>query len=116
MAAIGLNYSFMEYVPEDEPVYPYWVGEYQEEESLNEDGEQDSTFIVTGFSRTTWEALEEEKEKIRKYYGVTGKTVITDTGSAVAVFYMNAFPVPTGDAELKKIQINLRIKEWTVNN
>lgn len=34
--------------------------------------------------------------------------------SCVAVFYDSAFPVPTGDGELKRIQINLSIKEWKV--
>lgn len=112
MTALGLNYAFMEW--KDEKVYPYFIGAYQETEAINEDGMQDIDFTITGYSRTTWAALEEAKKKIKKYYGVTGKTV-TAKGHAVAVFYSNSFPVPTGDAELKKIQINLKVKEWTVN-
>ena len=114
MTALGLNYSFMEW--NGEPVYPYFVGEYQETPSLNEDGLQESTFLLTGFSRESWLALEDAKEKIETYFNkVGGKTVITDNGSAVAVFYGNSLIVPTGDAELKKIQINLLVKEWKVN-
>lgn len=118
MDALGLNYSFMEYHIERDrkPVYPYFVGEYQEIESLNEDGMQETTFLITGFSRDSWIVLEDAKEKIASYFNkVGGKTVIADNGSAVAVFYSNSLVVPTGEAELKKMQINLIIKEWSVN-
>ena len=41
--------------------------------------------------------------------------VTTDSGSVVAIFYANTFgDLPTGDAELEKIEINLTIKEWSV--
>ena len=82
---------------------------------MNEDGMQESTFMLTGFSRGTWLELEETKDKISSYFNkVGGRTVIADDGSAVAVFYSNSLVVPTGDAELKKIQINLDVKEWSV--
>ena len=113
MDSLGLNYAFMEWT--DKPAYPYFIGEYQEIESMNEDGMQEAQFILTGFSRETWVALEDAKEKIASLFNkVGGKTVIADSGSAVAVFYANSLVVPTGDAELKKIQINLTIKEWSV--
>lgn len=114
MTDLDLNYSFMEW--NGEPVYPYFVGEYQETPSLNEDGLQETTFLLTGFSRESWMALEDAKEKIESHFNqVGGKTVMTDNGSAVAVFYSNSLVIPTGDAELKKIQINLLVKEWKVN-
>lgn len=114
MKALGLNYAFMEW--NGKPAYPYFVGEYQETPSLNEDGLQESTFLLTGFSRESWMALEDAKEKISTYFNqVGGRTVIADNGSAVAVFYSNSLVIPTGDAELKKIQINLDVKEWKVN-
>lgn len=122
MTELGLNYGFIEYrIPlnedgEEELVYPYFTGEYQEIEPMNEDGMQESTFIINGFTRTTWQELEEAKKKISNYFNkVGGKTVIADDGTAVAVFYSNSFIVPTGDYELKRIQINLIIKEWSVN-
>lgn len=115
MKALGLNYGFVEYAA-NPVVYPYWVGEYQETESFSESGLQEATFILTGFSRDSWLTLEQEKEKIERYFNrIGGKTVIADNGSAVAIFYANALIVPTGDAELKRIQINLSIKEWKVN-
>lgn len=113
MQSLGSNYEFGAWT--SEKVYPYWVGEYQETPSLNEDGMQETTFILTGFARGKWLELEEEKEKIENYFPkVEGKTVIADNGSAVAVFYGSSLVIPTGDAELKKIQVNLSIKEWSV--
>ena len=115
MTELGLEYSFGRYT-KSRVIYPYFVGEYQETEPFTEDGLQESTFLLTGFSRDTWLTLEDAKEKIANYFNrVSGNTVITDNGSAVAVFYAHSLIVPTGDAELKRIQINLHVKEWTVN-
>lgn len=113
LEAANINYEFMEWT--SEPVYPYFVGEYQETPSISEDGLQESTFILTGFSRSTWAALEEAKSTIENIFSrISGKTVISSNGNGVAVFYENSLVIPTGDAELKKIQINLSIKEWKV--
>ena len=115
MKAMGLEYGFGIYSKKP-VVYPYFVGDYTETESAREDGFQESTFLLTGFHRGTWLELEDAKERIEKYFNrVSGKTVIADNGSAVAVFYSHSLIVPTGDAELKSIQVNLTIKEWKVN-
>ena len=115
MDALGLEYGFGTYI--GNPVkYPYFVGEYQEEASLTEDGLQESIFMLNGFSRTSWEDLETAKEAIENYFDkVSGLTMIADNGNGICIAYENALIIPTGDAELKRIQINLRILEWKVN-
>lgn len=115
MVEMGLEYEFGEYTKK-RITYPYFVGEYTETEPTTEDGLQETTFMLTGFSRSTWLTLENAKDKIESYFNkVYGKTVMVDDGSAVAVFYGNALVVPTENEELKKIQINLQCKEWKVN-
>ncbi len=116
MKEIGLPYAFKEYKARSgKPPKTYFVGEYQEIEPVNEDGEQDDIFIITGFSREEWLVLEEAKKKIKEVFpSIKGKVVTTGSGSAVAVFYANSIPVPELDAELKKLQINLTVKEWSV--
>lgn len=113
MAAIGMNYEYQEWTAD--PVYPYFTGEYQEFEPLNEDGMQETSFILTGFTRGSYSDLEAAREKIEKKFNpILGYKVSTDD-SVVAIFYALALSnVPTGDAELKKMQINLTIKEWKV--
>lgn len=114
MDILGLNYAFMQWA--DSPDYPYFTGEYQEAESLTEDGLQESTFILNGWTRGAWLELEQAKEMIENYFNrISGKRVIVEGGSAVAVFYASSSVIPTGDAELKRIQINLTVKEWKVN-
>ena len=115
MNSLGIQYGFGEYKgnAEGQIVYPYFVGEYMETESTTEDGLQESTFILTGFSRDSWETLEDAKEKIEKHFK-NGKVGITSSGSAVAIFYAHSLIVPTIDAEIKSIKINLSIKEWKV--
>ena len=112
LKGLSIPYQFMEWKG-DIPEY-YFVGEYQETESetKEENGYQETSFILNGFTRGAWLSLEQAKEEIEK---ALPRQAITDSGSVVAVFYANAFPVPTGDAELKRIQINLTIKEWRVN-
>ena len=39
----GINYEYYEWT--SDLAYPYWVGEYQEVEPLNEDGMSESTFV-----------------------------------------------------------------------
>ncbi len=119
MVTMGIHYEFMEWTVK--PSYPYFTGEYQEFEPSGEHGEQETSFILTGFARdtgkgkTAYLSLEDAKEKIAAYFPmVGGRVVTTESGSVVAIFYANSFDVPTGDAELKKIQINLMIKEWSV--
>lgn len=110
MQDMGLNYAFMRW--NGKPAYPYFVGEYTEVESITEDGYQETPFMLNGFSRGSWFELEQQKGLIENYFNkVTGKMVTTDN-SVVAVFYANGFPVPTEEAELKRIQINLKVKEW----
>lgn len=115
MRSLGLNYDFPKW--KGKPVYPYFTGEYSEVPTQNEDGQDETSFLLTGFARgeDAWLELEDAKEKIAAFFGkVGGHTVTTDKGSAVAVFYSQALVVPTGDAELERIEINLTIKEWSV--
>jgi hypothetical protein len=112
METLGLNYAYLEWL--DGPVDMYFTGEYQEGEALDESGQTEISFILTGFARGNIEALEEAKETIKQYFDPVSGMVIADKESAVAIFYAGSFPVRTMDAELKKIQINLNIKEWSV--
>ncbi len=117
MESLGLAYSFMRYDLADGEEAPdvYFVGEYEEAEPMDESGLQETTFLLTGFTRKAWILLEDAKEAISAYFNkVGGKTVIADNGSAVAVFYANSLVVPTEDAELKRMQINLDVREWSV--
>ena len=117
--ALGIEYGFGEYSGNPKTgkiVYPYSVGEYSETEQLFEDGMQETNFILNLFHRGDWLGLETAKEKIEKYFNkVGGKKVMAADGSVAVVFYANALIVPTGDAELKRIQINLHCKEWRVD-
>ncbi|MGN0621351.1 MAG: hypothetical protein ACI4I9_05750 [Porcipelethomonas sp.] len=112
LSSAGIPYCFEEWTKEIR--YPYFVGEYTESEPLNEDGESESTFILTGTARDSWLSLEKEKEKIRSIFPEDGITAILENKSGIAVFYSSAMPVPTGTDELKRIQINLKVKEWRV--
>lgn len=112
MDNIGIPYAFLEW-EEKPPDDCYFVGDYIEEDSptREEDGHQSTTFILRGFTRKSALLLEQAKAKIEKSVAVTA---ILEDGSGIAVFYGNGNHVPTGDAELKSIKIDLNIQEWKV--
>lgn len=116
MAALNLEYGFVTYGKA--PIsYPYFVGEYTEVESVNEDGLQETTFMLTGFARSAdgWAKLEQAKAAIANYFTREGKAFPADDGSISVIAYGYSVPVPKDDPELKSIQINLTVKEWSVN-
>lgn len=112
MQQLGIHYEYMEWT--SDIVYPYFVGEYVETPIETEDGLKESTFILTGFTRGTWIELEQIKEKIENLFH-NGYEAIIDNKSGVAVFYGDSQPIRQENESLKKIQINLEIKEWKVN-
>ena len=93
---------------------PYFTGEYQETPSTTEDGMQESDFTLTGWHRGNLLDLETAKEKIENYFYRDGRTTIAPNGNAVVVSYSHSFVIPSGDAELQKIEIHLNVKEWKV--
>ena len=114
MEALGLEYGYVTY--RKKPImYPYFVGEYSETEGFTESGLQEGSFTLNGFTRGEWLTLEDARERIENYFNkISGRIVMVEDGSAVAIFYANSLVIPTGDAELKRIQINLTTKEWSV--
>lgn len=113
MDSLNIPYAYMQWNDHPPDNY-YFVGEYAESAMVTreEDGRQDTTFILRGFTRGDWLALEQAKELIEKH---CTKTAILPDGTGIAVFYESGMVVPTYDAELKSIKINLQIQEWKVN-
>jgi hypothetical protein len=107
---LGIPYEFMEWT--QELSVPFFVGEYTEIESLNEDGFEEDTFILTGTTTNKYMELESVKDEIKQFFGYEGVTAILESGSGIAVSYVTSFPIPTDENEMHRIQINLNVKEW----
>lgn len=111
LLGLGINYEFGRW--NSEPVYPYFVGNTSE--VTKDDYPKETAFILEGFTRGSKLELLQVKEVIEEYFK-NGVTAILENGSGVAVVYDDAnCDIPTGDASLKKIQVNLTVKEWKVN-
>lgn len=108
--SIGVPYEFMQWTSAEHDLY--FVGEYSETPTVTEDGYKESTLILTGTTNRDWLDLERIRAKIEHHFPcIYGRRLSTDTG-AVLIFYGNSFPIDTGEAGLKRIQINLEVKEW----
>ena len=111
MGIIAVPYEFGEW--SSEITYPYFVGEITEEPTETEDGRESSTMLLTGFHRGKMIDLLSVMEKIKSHFSpIHGLRAETDSGSSIAVFFDGYFVIPSGEADLKKIQINLKIHEW----
>ena len=111
LTMLGVPYEFGQWSSDVQ--YPYFVGEQSSpEEFPAEDGSEQTTIFLTGFHRGNIIDLETVKNKIKSHFSpIHGLRSKTGSGS-IAVFFDGSFYVPTGEADLKKIQINLLIKEW----
>lgn len=111
MSALGINYEFNEWTSDIK--YPYFVGEdFHEDETTTEDGAETSSLVVVGYNRGKIIDLYEAKNKIKKHFDpINGLSATTDSG-AITVFFADSFNIPSGEADLTKLQITLKIKEW----
>ena len=107
---IGVPYKFMRWTSTDTDIY--WVGEYSEIPTDTEDGYEEGTLMLTGTTKDLWAVLMEHRAKIKDHFPkIGGLRTYTDNGTVV-IFYDQSTPIPTGDANLKRIQVNLHIKMW----
>ena len=107
----GIDYEFGQWSSSPIPS-PYSIGEFVDSEVMNEDGMQETSFLVTVTSKNSWLELLEVKEKIEELIPAVGGNVAMLDNSCVAIFFESALDIPTDTMELKRIQINLNIKEW----
>jgi len=106
MQSMGINYSFMQ---AEKAAYPYFTGEYRETDYSCEDAHTEGELIVEGWTRNSYGELLTIKDKIKEHFA-DFRTL--QDGFAVSINYDTAYPILTGEAELKKIQIILSTKEF----
>jgi len=114
MDNLSIPYDFMEW-KEKPPEDYYFTGSYIETETMDsqESNHFQYVFILRGVTRKDWMLLERAKAKIQRNAKAI-RTVLPD-GTGLAVSYATGDEVPTGDASLKGIKINLNVDEWRVN-
>jgi hypothetical protein len=110
MQSNNIPYEFMRFTSDVED--RYWIGEYSEVTTDTEDGYNEYTMMLTGTTQKTWLELLQDVAKIEDHFPQEGGLRTATEKGAVVIFYDNSFPVSTGEADLKRIQINLHIKTW----
>lgn len=112
----GLNYHFGLYdYGRGDPVYPYHVGTYSEQDAEAEDGGQITVLTINSWARGAGAALalELEKAKIRALFpSIGGDRTVLD-GSGVIITYGRSQYIPTGDPELKRLETTITVNEWS---
>lgn len=86
---------------------PQFIGEISEIPTVDEDGKSEYSVILTGYA-TNYTFLFEVAEQLKSKYKTSA---IVD---GMAIKYDSAKPIDNGTDDLKQIQINMTIKEWSV--
>ena len=111
MDIIAVPYEFGEWSSDNTNLY--FVGEITEEPTIAEDGRESSTMLLTGFHRGKMIDLLAAMEKIKSHFSpIHGLRSQRGNGSTIVAFFDGYFIIPSGEADLKKIQINIKIYEW----
>ena len=113
MADIHLPYALGQYRAHPLPE-TYFVGQWADSESFTEDGREDSTITLLGYSRTGLDALLAASRAIQARFPAYGWTCITESGSGLAISFAGASLLTDIDGAARRISINLNIKEWSV--
>lgn len=93
--------------------YPYWVYEILGSPVVPEDGMEELTIILTGFSKGKALPLAQAEGRIKQYFK-HGVTVTDDDGSTICFSYGGFQSVSTGVENLKRIDITISVKKWSV--
>ena len=102
---LNIPYTFDEWDSNIE--LPQWIGEIFETTTLDEDGKNEYSFILTGYA-TTYSYLFEIAKQLKEKYK---PSAIID---GIVITYNNMITVNNGSDDLKQIQINMTIKKWSV--
>lgn len=114
MAEAGLPYQYEIYSANEKLPDPYFVGHCSSSPVTTEDGRMSGTFLLTGIG-TKWSTLEDAHTKIRDAFPrVSGHYDASSNTYAIVLYYDSAIAVPCDDARIKKLQINLKYREWSV--
>lgn len=109
-----LPYQFYEWRTKAE--YPYWIGEYSETSDTSEDGSGEDVMMITGTTKGSVMDLENGKEVLQKAFPIlSGYHAVLDSGTHIIAYYDTSTMIPTDGNDINRIQVNLKIKSWKVN-
>lgn len=106
LVKLGINGALSTYKGTE---YPYLTYEYFENDVTHEDGGTGGELLCEMWTRGELADLIRIKEQLKKHF----KQLNIKVGNNVYHFdYASATPEETGDAELKKLQVNITTKYW----
>lgn len=111
--SLGIPYEFLQWNSPNVP-NTYWTGEYIDNEPMNEDGMEQASFILTGVTNRKFIELETVKQTLKKHITNEGMTAVLESGSVIAVTFVDSQPLPSVEYGVHRLQITLNIREWRI--
>ncbi len=104
--SLGVEAAFRAYTGDK---YPYLTYEYYETDTTHEDGGTKGEMLCEIWTRNTFAELIDIKEKLKGFFKQRNIKV---NNNVYHFDYVSSTPEDTGDAELKKLQVNIAIRYW----
>ena len=111
--SLEIPYEFLQWNSSNVP-NTYWTGDYIDNEPMNEDGMEQTSFILTGVTNRKFIELETVKQKLKSHITNEGMTAVLESGSVIAVTFVDSQPLPSVEYGVHRLQITLNIREWRI--
>lgn len=111
--SLEIPYEFLQWNSPNVP-NTYWTGDYIDNEPMNEDGMEQTSFILTGVTNRKFIELETVKQKLKSHITNEGMTAVLESGSVIAVTFVDSQPLPSVEYGVHRLQITLNIREWRI--
>ena len=108
LKTLKIPYSFDNWGKEVE--LPYFVGELNEIQTLDEDGKREFLFTLTGEDVDTYTKLYKYTEILRKTYKQSKKVSLSN--GAMVISYNRTINVPVDSERVKRTQTEFTIYMW----
>lgn len=108
LKTLKIPYSFDNWGKDVE--LPYFVGELDEIQTLDEDGKREFLFTLTGEDVDTYTKLYKYTEILRKTYKQSKKVSLSN--GAMVISYNRTFNVPVDSERVKRTQTEFTIYMW----
>ena len=106
MADLGIQYEYERF---NGTGYPYWTGTYTGIDFSAENNRESGQMLLEGWTRERNLPLVRHADQIKKKFR---NYQTAGANSSTVVNFLSAITIPTGEADLKKIQIVLQTEHW----
>lgn len=115
MESLGLPYQYWEYQDTGDGIPGcYFVGERMPDPDPDEDGGESGSFVLSGWSRSGLDLLDEAEALIKGRLNHPGDLRMQDGLGSCVMWYSHASDVPSDAEGVCRVEFTINYTEWSV--